>query len=85
MGAPSLNFVRKLYNKINYKQEQLEEVRKIEETLQREFNGDLKAAYNQAKNEHWAPISEDQLEELKKKEVLKDSIKDHMAIFNMYK
>ncbi len=40
-GTPSVNFIRKIYNIITYKQEQLEDIKRIEEKIDMEYNGDL--------------------------------------------
>lgn len=74
MGSPSLNFIRKLYNTITYKFEQLEEIKQIEQKLKVNYNGDLELAYNQCKNGNWTLLTEEQLEDYKKKDWLETSI-----------
>ena len=41
IGAPSMNFIRKIYNIISHKQDKIEEIKKIEKVLLEEYNGDL--------------------------------------------
>ena len=85
MGAPSMNFIRKLYNKINYRQEQLDEIINTEEIVAKEFNGDIDEAFKAVSTGICQSLSSSQLEELKKKEWVETNIQGHIGIFNMYK
>jgi len=84
-GTPSINFLRKIYNIITYKQERLDEIKKIEEKVRVEYNGDLKLAKSQCQNGNWVLISKEQLDDLDNKDQLEESLKEHMSIFKMYK
>ena len=44
MGAPSMNFLRKIYNLLSHKYEQLDEIKRLEAKLKDRYNGDLKLA-----------------------------------------
>lgn len=85
MGSPSMNFLRKIYNLISHKYEQLDEIKKLEAKLEDRYNGDLQLALNQAENGNWPILTREQLEQVKSKEQVQESIQEYMTIFNMYK
>ena len=85
MGAPSMNFLRKIFNLVTHRHEQLDEITKLEDRLKDHYNGDLKLALSQAENGNWTLLSREQLEQVKKKEQVQESIQEYMTIFNMYK
>lgn len=84
-GHPSIDFIRKIYNIITYKQEQLEEIKKIEQKVMIEYNGDLKLALSQYENGNWTLISKEMLAELSKKEQLEESLEEYLSVFKIYK
>jgi hypothetical protein len=43
-GSPSLNFIRKIYNIIEHKQEKLDEIKRIERLVAEKYNGDVSLA-----------------------------------------
>ena len=44
-GTPSLSFIRKIYNILNHKQEQLDEITRNEKLVDETYNGDFALAY----------------------------------------
>ena len=44
-GMPSLSFIRKIYNILNHKQEQLDEITRNEKLVDETYNGDFALAY----------------------------------------
>lgn len=85
MGSPSMNFLRKIYNLISHKYEQLDEIKRVEAKLKDRYNGDLKLALSQAENGNWTGLTEEQLKQVKSKEQVEESIQEYMTMFNMYK
>lgn len=62
MGSPSMNFLRKIFNLISHKYEQLDEIKRLEAKLADRYNGDLKQALSQADNGNWTGLSREQLD-----------------------
>ena len=54
-----MNFLRKIYNLITHKYDQLNEIRKYEEMLQDQYNGDLDLAFSQIENGNFTIISKE--------------------------
>jgi len=59
IGTPSLSFIRKIYNILSHKQEQLDEVLEFETKINEHFNGDFNLAYKNAQNGNWTILSKD--------------------------
>lgn len=68
MGTPSMNFLRKIYNLISHKYEQLDEIKRLEAKLKDRYNGDLKLALSQAENGNWTILTREELELVKSKD-----------------
>lgn len=43
-GTPSKGFINKLYNIISYKEDQINDIKEIEQKIAVEYNGDLQLA-----------------------------------------
>lgn len=84
-GVPSSNFIRKVYNILIHKHDQLESIKDIEQRLIEHYNGDFNLAYSQCQSGNWTLISKEDLDELSSKQQVIQSIEEHMTIFNMYK
>lgn len=67
MGQPSINFIRKIFNLISFKHEQLDEIKQLEAKLTERYNGDLKLALSQAENGNWTILSREELDLVKSK------------------
>lgn len=77
-----MNFIRKIFNLISHKHEQLDEIKQLEAKLTERYNGDLTLALSQAENGF---ESKEELDLIKSKKQIEDSVKEYMTIFNMYK
>ena len=49
------------------------------------YNGDLKLALRQIENGNWSNLSREEIDLLKSKEQIQESIEEYLTIFNMYK
>jgi len=84
-GQPSMNFIKKIYNIISYKEEKIEEIKLIENRLKDQFNGDVQLALEQCKNGNYTSISKSELNDVIKKPLIEQSLDEHKTIFNIYK
>ena len=85
VGVPSMNFIKKIFNIISHKQEMLEEIKQTEKTLDELYNGDFSLAMSQVKNGNYSKIDKFQLENLKNKNQIEESLSEYLTIFNIYK
>lgn len=63
-----MNFIRKIYNLISHKHEQLDEIKTLESKMEEMYNGDLKLALRQIENGNWSNLSREEIDLLKSKE-----------------
>ena len=85
IGTPSMNFIRKIYNLITHKQEQLEEINHAEKMVEELYNGDLNLAREQVENGNYSEMTRVQLDSIAKKEQIQESLDEYLTIFNIYK